>query len=117
MLPKNRRLNRPQFSNVLSLGKRFTSPHFLLYVFKDKVSTPSKFAFSVSKKIAKKAVDRNRYRRQGYSVISKQEKNIPTGFLCIFIFKKGIYPISFFEMEKEIVVLLSNLPKNTLTIV
>ena len=64
--------------------------------------SPSRFAFSVSKKVCKKAVDRNRLRRQGYSVVSKYLKQINPGYFYIFTFKKGSYPIPFSELEKEI---------------
>ena len=69
-------------------------------------SKPSCFAFSVSKKICKKAVDRNRLRRQGYSIVSKYILDIIPGFLFFISFKKGIYPISFNELEKELISLL-----------
>ncbi len=130
MLPKNRRIDKKFFSVRFSDSRRFVSPHLSLTVAKNKDRTngqslevadgrpqqegnvgtgASKFAFSVSKKIQKLAVDRNRLRRQGYSVVGKYLSKIPDGFLFFFSFKKGQYPILFSDLEKEIIGLLKNI--------
>lgn len=106
MLPKKRRIQRSMFTEILSKGRRVNSPHLLLYIFPIKESLPSHFAFSISKKICKKAVDRNKYRRQGYSIISKHITEVVPGFLFFFSFKRGLYPISFDDLEKEILSIL-----------
>ncbi len=67
----------------------------------------SKFSFSVSKKVCKSAVDRNRLRRQGYSIISKHIKEIKEENLFIFVFKKGSSVYGFERLEQEILGLLS----------
>lgn len=111
MLPKKRRIERKEFSPILTTGKRYNSPHLLLYVAKigdNNKNKETKFSFSVSKKVCKNAVDRNKYRRQGYSVISKNIKQIKPGYLCSFSFKKGRGSIDFSTLEKEIVQLLSD---------
>ena len=103
MLPKNRRIPRKDFPYILKTGKRFNSPHFLLYVAKNEQENKSKFSFSVSKKVYKKASDRNKYRRRGYSAVSKQINNIADGHLYFFSFKKGKYPVKFTELQDEII--------------
>jgi ribonuclease P protein component len=70
--------------------------------------SPSRFSFSVSKKVCRNATDRNKFRRRGYAVTQKYVKNIKPGFLCVFSFKKGSAKMTFVEMEKEIVNLLSD---------
>jgi ribonuclease P protein component len=110
MLAKNRRIQKALFSKVFSGGKRFVSAHFLVGATKIGGGT-SRFAFSVSKKVCKRAVDRNRLRRQGYAVIEKHLKNIPPGFIFIFTFKKFAEKISFSEMEKEICDMIANATK------
>ena len=114
MLPQKRRISRKEFPDILKKGRRFNSPHLLLYVveqktpvvehssLRDKADFISLFSFSVSKKISKKAVDRNRLRRQGYSVITSQIKNIKKGFLFFFSFKKESGTLTFVQLEKEI---------------
>ena len=71
-------------------------------------NSDSRFSFSVSKKVASKAVDRNKYRRRGYSVIRNNINKIKSGFFSAFSFKKGEGPIKFSELEKEILGLLSS---------
>lgn len=102
MLPKNRRIKREIFSDVLK-GVRYNSPHFLIYAKKINIEKPSIFAFSVSKKVCNNAVDRNRLRRQGYSVISKNINSLSKGFMIFFLFKKGQRPPTFSVLEQEIV--------------
>jgi len=109
MLPHKRRIVRKEFAYILKNGKRYNSSHLLLYVAPlPKTSDLSRFSFSISKKIYKNATDRNRYRRRGYSVISPIISLIPPGFLCFFSFKKGVYPLSFQQLQEEIVGLLKN---------
>ena len=110
MLSKKRRIDRKNFTYILNKGKRFNSPHLVLYLAPITIENQeqnSKFSFSISKKILKRAVDRNKYRRRGYSVVSKQIKTIKPGFFCFFSYKKGDYPISFSQIEKETSELLS----------
>jgi len=111
MLPKTRRIQKALFSKVFSTGRRLNSPHFLVNVSKIDDISPSRFAFSVSKKVCKKAVDRNRLRRQGYSAVSKHIKTIPPGFLFIFTFRKSPQPIIFSELEKEIHAMITSTTK------
>ena len=105
MLPKNRRIKRGEFKDLLG-GVRYNSTHFLVYIKTIEKTKLSLFSFSISKKVCSKAVSRNRLRRQGYSVINKNIKNIKNGFMCFFLFKKGQYPMSFNVLEKEILEVL-----------
>jgi ribonuclease P protein component len=107
MLPKNKRISRKEFGELLTNGKRFNSPHLLLYILQNK-EADSRFAFSVSKKVAKSAVERNKYRRRGYSIISKNSTKIKKGFYFFFSFKKNSIPIAFTNLEKEVGELLSS---------
>lgn len=111
MLPKRRRIQRSEFISILSKGNRYNSPHFLLYLVKNQENKPffdSKIAFSVSKKVCPKAVDRNRLRRKGYSIISKNLKYTGQNLLFLFVFKKGSASLPSDQLEKEIHTLLSN---------
>ena len=65
----------------------------------------SRFAFSVSKKVSSKAVTRNKYRREGYAVLSKYLNRVKDGHICLFSFK-NINELSFGILEKEILELL-----------
>lgn len=105
MLPKKRRISRTEIETVLKSGARHNSPHLLLYLYKNGLNY-SKFSFSVSKKVAKTAVSRNKQRRRGYSIITKKGVSIKPGFSCLLVFKKGADLIKFESLEKEISELL-----------
>ncbi len=110
MLPKKRRISRKEFPYILSKGKRYNSPHLLLYVAKidnSPETKDSRFSFSISKKVHPLAVDRNKSRRRGYSIINKNLAKIRPGYLCFFSFKKGNGEVSFNDLEKEVLELLS----------
>jgi len=107
MLPKTRRIPRRELGPVIFKGKKYTSPHLILSLFPTEEKT-SKFVFSLSKKVCKSAVLRNKYRRRGYSIISKHLNTIKNGYLLMFSFKKDGASISFSELEKEIMTLLSD---------
>ncbi|MCX6701862.1 MAG: ribonuclease P protein component [Candidatus Zambryskibacteria bacterium] len=110
MLPKKRRIQRKDFPLILSKNKRYNSPNLLLHVtpINSNKTKESRFSFSVSKKVCPKATDRNKYRRQGYSVISKNLNRIKPEYYCFFSFKKTSKPIIFSALEKEILELLSS---------
>jgi ribonuclease P protein component len=107
MLPKNRRIERSYFDKILKNSKRYNSTSFVLYVMKnvDGDGVPTKFSFSVSKKVLKSAVKRNKHRRIGYSVIKNNIKDIKPGYYCFFVYKKGFYE-EFDSINKDILGLL-----------
>lgn len=62
--PKSKRLLSPkQFSDVLRNGKKIFNPVFLLIILPSSANT-SRVGIVVSKKVSKRAVDRNRIKRQ-----------------------------------------------------
>lgn len=114
MLPKTRRIPKENFSYILKTGRRFSSPKLLLYVSripentaKNKDKNLTRFSFSVSKKVSPLAVDRNKYRRRGYSVIRSNLNKIKDGYFLFFSFKKGSISVTSQALEKEILALLS----------
>lgn len=104
MLPKNKRIPRLLFSEILK-SRHFThSPHFSLRL----GLSDEKFArvaVSVSKKVSKSAVVRNAIRRRAYSVLFSQISSLPAG-LYLFVAKAGAEKIKGEALEKEIGVLL-----------
>ncbi len=86
MLPKNRRIPRKQFPLFFSSGARIYRNGLFLLKVASGAKGESKFCFSVSKKIAKKAVDRNKARRSGYRSIGKILNQIKPEFMAIFSF-------------------------------
>lgn len=87
MLPKNNRIKRSAFSLLLKGAKVFKNNLFLMrFVSTDK--SGSQFSFSVSKKISKSAVVRNRLRRTGYRLIAKHIERIKPNILVSFSFRE-----------------------------
>lgn len=76
MLSKQSRISRKDFKIFFEKspdrqgrsGGYFNSPNFTLKVSREEAKVP-KFAVSVSKKVSKHAVDRNRVRRRAYSAL------------------------------------------------
>lgn len=86
MLPRSQKIQRKDFPLVKSKGKYFGNELFSAYVYNG--TGGKKFAFSVSKKVSKKAVDRNRIRRFGYRAIKDVLAETLPGTTAIFFFKK-----------------------------
>lgn len=82
------------------------SPLFILK-FSENGDNLSKFAIVVSKRISKKAVDRNKIRRRISKVLENQINNIKIGYNFIFIAKIQIKDKRLEEIEKGIESLLS----------
>ena len=86
MLPKSSRIPRALFKPLLESRQYFNSAHFSLRVApSDKV----RVAVSVSKKISKSAVVRNRIRRRAYSTLRPTLPHLPNR-LFLLIAKSGV---------------------------
>ena len=109
MLSKKNRISKKEFPHILNSGKKYNSVSLMLYVAlgSNKEKKQSRFSFSVSKKIEKMAVKRNKLRRQGYSIIDRHIKQIKGVNLFFFVFKKGSNYVTFNDLEKEVLGLLS----------
>lgn len=90
MLPRSKRLTTAIFDEVFTTGRTAHSALFTLRM--KKTDGPSRFAISVSKKIAKSAVVRNKIRRRTYSALRAILEN-PKSFKCnvhvVLIAKNG----------------------------
>ena len=106
MLPRKRRVHKDVFGEVLKKGLSFHSAHISLRGIKKDDISPSRFSFTVSKKVASKAVDRNLLRRRATSVLEQHLPSIKKGISGIFSFKTGSLELSFGQIEAEIVGLL-----------
>src|SRR4030042_3517937 len=102
MLPAKNRLNSPKSLSVLKKeGKKISSSEFILvYKIKDGIF---KLAIIVSKKVASRAVDRNRIKRLiAESLRSQQEFN---GELVIIV-KKNIADFKMVKVKEKLNLLL-----------
>lgn len=99
MLKKEFRLRKQKdFENVFNKGFYFSGNFLLLKTVKNGLPI-SRFGFIVSKKISKKAVERNRVKRLLRESIRLTRKDIKVGFDLVFISKAGIVGKKFKEMN------------------
>jgi ribonuclease P protein component len=105
MLSKKQRITRKEFDEVYRAGARIHSPALQCIV---QTSAMFHGAVVVSKKIYKKAVDRNRLRRQIYSILYQAKKGYPTlntkTLICIV--KPSVKQYTFKMLTEEIHTLL-----------
>ncbi len=86
MIPKNQRIPRDLFGNFKN-AKNYHSDNFFVSFIPYSDTKTSRFCVSVSKKISKKATQRNKLRRIGYSFVSNNINNIKKPFLIKITYK------------------------------
>jgi ribonuclease P protein component len=88
MLPyKNRLINRGDFERVYRYGNFFSFGNITLKVGKNKLNL-TRIGFSVGIKFSKKAVERNRIKRQLREIVHKNLNKIKDGFDLVVMIKK-----------------------------
>ena len=102
MLKRENRIRlRKEFAEIKNKGKILYSPLFGFLTQKEN-DDQKKFGFIVSKKISKKAVDRNKIRRILSEVVRKNLGKFENGTRIIFLTKKEILGKKMKEIEKEV---------------
>ena len=103
MLPKRHRLPlRTELKRVQKNGRLYQGKLFSLLVCQQINDSPSRFAFIISTKIHKKAVERNRIRRLLTEAIRGNLANVKPGNEAVFLVKKAILKKQFKEVEEEV---------------
>jgi ribonuclease P protein component len=100
MLPKKNLLAKNLIEKVLRQGKSIRGRNISLkyLVIPGK---PAAFAFIISSKVAKRAVDRNKLKRRGRAIVFKLLPQIKEGCLSLIFFEKGSIKMSFPELMAE----------------
>ncbi len=106
MLSRKHRISRLSFEGVLRQGSWQHSAHLTLRTLASRSQGQARFAVSVSKKVAKKAVARNLLKRRLFSVLESVVGKVPPSTSGIFFFKKGSSDISFAMLKEEALFLL-----------
>lgn len=110
MLPAKFRLSKKtDFNETKTKGKLFKSLNFSLIAYNRKDKLNSKFGFIISKKISKRAVDRNRLKRILSEVVRNNLGEIKKGYNIVILAKQKMLKISKSEMEKEFLGLINKL--------
>ncbi|MDD4937906.1 MAG: ribonuclease P protein component [Candidatus Shapirobacteria bacterium] len=103
MLKKINRIgSRKEFLEIKNQGEIKYSPIFGVLILK-KEDNLKKFGFVISKKISKRAVDRNKIKRRLCEVIYKMLDKFEPGIRIVFLVKREILNKKSEEIEKEVV--------------
>ncbi|MCK9577927.1 ribonuclease P protein component [bacterium] len=102
MLPlKNRLKKKKDFENVFTEGKTAKSRYFFLKTLKTN-SIDSRIGFIVSKKVSKKAVERNRVKRLFREAVRLDIARIKPGYDLVFIVLNSVKEKELTEIKKEV---------------
>jgi ribonuclease P protein component len=103
MLAKKYRLtDSADFAKVQSEGHTFQSTNFGIAVFDRKDDDPPRFAFVVSTKIAKDAVDRNTIRRHMSETVRLMTSEVKNGLDVVFLAKTSIMRVPADGIVREV---------------
>jgi len=91
---------RADFQLIKEKGRLYQSPLFGLLVLKKRADR--KIGFLISKKVSKRAVDRNRIRRLLAESVRVNLKNMKNEVWVVFLVKKRMLGMKFEETEKEV---------------
>lgn len=98
MLKKNRRLTTAEFDRYFSKGRRYHSPNLtLVYTYTGNFHG----SVVVGKKVYKKAVDRNKLRRQLYQIIYRWQKSGNPKGVYIVLTKPTVRGVDFATLRLE----------------
>ncbi len=102
MVKKKQKLSRRDFTSLLQQGKRIHSTSLSLTYLPAK---ETKLGVVVSKKIANKAVLRNKFRRRIFSILGKNLTLIENIHIAVFT-KPTCTSLSYQDLQEELEVLL-----------
>ncbi len=100
MLSKSNRLTKSAFMLVMDKGLPYHSPIAVLKILK--THGTHGFSVSVSKKVSKSAVGRNKIRRRVYSIIKTFITKINGDISGLVIMKSGSEKLSFNDLQEQI---------------
>jgi ribonuclease P protein component len=98
----NRISKRKEFEDLRKNGKMVVSCPFFGVVVEDKEDEMLKFGVIISKKISKRAVDRNKIRRRLMEVLGENLNRFKKGQKFLFLIKKEALNASVGDFKKEI---------------
>ncbi len=114
MLAKSHRLTSNEVGHIIQKGKKYHH-EFLFVRVLPSYDQKSKFGIVISAKTVPHAVDRNRIRRQTYSVIQKHTSTTPFPFRTLISYRSNPPGLSFDLIEKNMVSLLKKIHQTSST--
>jgi len=108
MLKKQNRLRgEKDFEKIIKKGERFWDIFLFLKVIKNNLMIV-RVGLVISRKVSKKAVERNRIKRQLSEILRIKINEINSGYDLVFFVKKGIKTRSFSEIKESVEALLKS---------
>lgn len=86
-------------------GRNFSTANLVLKVFNNKLENP-RFGLMVSNKVDKRAVIRNRIRRQIRELLRLRINEFKEKYDCLFVVQKGTVNLTRDQLQKEVLSLL-----------
>lgn len=109
MLPKNNRItHRKDFEKIFKEGKGFFTKVMGIKFINNSLEE-SRFGIIISNKISKKAVIRNKLKRQIREIIHADLEKIKTGIDVSIICQPGIEKLEYEEIKAEIIKILQKI--------
>jgi ribonuclease P protein component len=102
MLKRQRRVSKSLFPLFQGPSGSFFSGPITLRVTRNKITEPTRFSVVVSKKVAPKAVVRNRIRRKILGVAREFILKSKPGFVCLLYPKMEVKTLSSVEIHKHL---------------
>lgn len=102
MLPQNRRIKKEDIEQIIKKGRAYHTPLFYIKYLPNKEEKTA-FAIIISSKVVKKAVLRNKIRRQIKSFLLNHLNKIKDGFNIVFIIKPDIKKVTGKELQNAII--------------
>ena len=93
------------FSKIIARKKSFANSCFIIYKDENQIGH-GRVGISVSKKLGN-AVTRNKIKRRIKNIIDNNKNIVQKGYDYVIIVKKGIVDLTYQDMEKELLKLLS----------
>lgn len=106
-LPKSNRLTRDKdFKNVFDSGETVKDSFLFIKFLKNESRKSSRFGIVISSKVSKKAIVRNRVRRQISEIIRNNLKRVVNSIDVVIVTNSKIVDKEFTEIEKVVLRLL-----------
>lgn len=98
----NRLRDRRDFRRVFKYGKSVVNRHFVVYVMRKKENSPVRIGISVSKKVAKRAVNRNRVKRVVKEVVRQWIGQLPSGQDVVIIARSTSVELNYWQTKQSL---------------
>ena len=95
-----------EYTEIINKGKCIRSNNFSIYYRKN--NDKNRYGISIPKKTGK-AVIRNKIKRRIKNIIDNNKNSMQSSYDYVIIIRKGILDLTYLDIEKELLNLMSNI--------